>query len=152
MVQCNRLNSKMTCRHYLVVVFALVFTFGGNLLYAQTQPIVVKGSVMADSEPVIGATVMVKDLLTGTATDIDGNFTLEAPSNATLVISYIGYETVEVAINGRNSITVELTADTFTLDDIVVVGYGVQRKVNPDRCGGIGVNQKNWKVNWYQCA
>lgn len=131
MVQCNRLNSKMTCRHYLVVVFALVFfTFGGNLLYAQTQPIVVKGSVMADGEPVIGATVMVKDLLTGTATDIDGNFTLEAPSNATLVISYIGYETVEVAINGRNSITVELTADTFTLDDIVVVGYGVQRKVN----------------------
>ena len=83
---------------------------------------------MADGEPVIGATVMVKDLLTGTATDIDGNFTLEAPSNATLVISYIGYETVEVAIYGRNSITVELTMIPL-LYDIVVVGMVFRERI-----------------------
>lgn len=131
MIQCNRSNSKLPYRQYLTVVMALIFfTFGSAKLFAQTDLIQVNGNVLAEGEPVIGATIMVKDLLTGTVTDIDGNFSLEAPSNATLVISYIGYETTEVAINGRTSINVELVTGDFTLDDLVVVGYGVQRKVN----------------------
>ena len=80
-------------------------------------------------ESVIGASVLVKGTTSGTITDIDGNFKLDnVPSNATLVISYIGFKTQEVNVAGKKSFTIQLVDDTQALEEVVVVGYGVQRK------------------------
>ena len=70
-----------------------------------------------------------KGTTSGTITDIDGNFKLDnVPSNATLVVSYIGYQTQEIPVAGKKNFTVKLADDTQTLEEVVVVGYGVQRK------------------------
>ena len=80
-------------------------------------------------ESVIGASVLVKGTTSGTITDIDGNFKLDnVPSNATLVVSYIGYQTQEIPVGGKKNFTVKLADDTQTLEEVVVVGYGVQLK------------------------
>lgn len=90
----------------------------------------VTGKVKDSSgEPVIGASVVVKDNKTmGTITDFDGNFSLEVPSKSVLVISYIGYVTQEVSVTGKKSLDIILKEDTKTLDEVVVIGYGTQRK------------------------
>ena len=79
-------------------------------------------------EPIIGASVQVQGTKTGAITDFNGNFSVQAGSNATLVISYIGYTSATVKVNGRNNITVTLKEDAQTLNDVVVIGYGVQKK------------------------
>ncbi|GAA6255519.1 TonB-dependent receptor [Bacteroides sp. f07] len=79
-------------------------------------------------EPVIGASVLVKGAGTGTVTDVDGNFTLDAPTDALLAVSYIGYKTQEVKVGSKNSYSIQLQDDTEILDEVVVVGYGVQKK------------------------
>lgn len=81
-------------------------------------------------ESVIGASVMVKGEKVGTTTDLDGNFELKASPGSILVISYIGYITQEIKLNGQSSLQIILREDTQSLDEIVVVGYGVQKKVN----------------------
>ena len=79
--------------------------------------------------PVIGASVVVKGNNTmGTITDFDGNFMLDVPAKSVLVISYIGYVTQEVPTAGKNSLEIVLKEDTKTLDEVVVIGYGTQRK------------------------
>ncbi|MFY0686747.1 MAG: TonB-dependent receptor [Cyclobacteriaceae bacterium] len=80
-------------------------------------------------EPMPGATVLVKGTSNGTITDIDGQYTLVAPDDGTLVISFVGYASQEVAINGQSTINVSLDLDASQLDEIVVVGYGEQKKV-----------------------
>lgn len=79
-------------------------------------------------EPIIGASVLVKGAGTGTVTDVDGNFTLDAPADALLAVSYIGYKTQEVKVGNKNSYSIQLQDDTEVLDEVVVVGYGVQKK------------------------
>ena len=90
----------------------------------------VSGNVVDETgNPVIGASVIVKGTSTGSVTDFDGNF--EIPNvqlNATLVVSYIGYVTQEIALNGRKNIKVTIVEDKKVLDEVVVVGYGVQKK------------------------
>ena len=86
--------------------------------------------VDANGEPIIGANVVVKGTTNGTITDIDGRFSLEAPGNAVLSISYIGFNSKDVAVNGQTSLQVKLLEDTQKLDEVVVVGYGTQKKVN----------------------
>lgn len=95
--------------------------------FAQNQ---IKGHVAdATGEPIIGANVTVKGTTTGTITDIDGNFTLEVGStDGTLVVSFIGYKSVEAKMNGTVPINVVLQEDTETLDEVVVVGYGTQNR------------------------
>ena len=90
----------------------------------------VSGSVAdAAGEPVIGASVVVKGTSNGTVTDYNGNFTIASvPQNANLVISYIGYRTQTVAVSGKGELKIVLEEDKQLLDEIVVVGYGVQRK------------------------
>ena len=90
----------------------------------------VTGKVKDSSgEPVIGASVVVKGNNTmGTITDFDGNFMLDVPAKSVLVISYIGYVTQEVPTAGKNSLEIVLKEDTKTLDEVVVIGYGTQRK------------------------
>ena len=82
-------------------------------------------------EPLIGVNVLVKGGRTGTITDMDGHFLLnEVSPNAMVSISYIGYKTEEIALNNRSSLTITLTEDSEQLDEVVVVGYGTQKKVN----------------------
>ena len=90
---------------------------------------IVKGTVSDESgEPIIGATVKVEGSNAGAITDFDGNFSVNAASNATLNISYVGYVTQQVNVSGRSNINVTLVEDTNTLDDVVVVGYGTMKK------------------------
>ena len=140
MKQSNLLNAQFARRLFrtafsswqlLAVMLIVCMNMAvGSKLYAQSNTIAVKGKVMADGEPVIGATVLVKGVSTGTATDMDGNFSLNVASKAVLVVSSIGYETQEVPVNGRQFINVVLKSDVVALKDVVVVGYGVQKKVN----------------------
>lgn len=95
-------------------------------------PITVKGKVIdkVTGETLIGVSIKVKNSGTGTVTDANGNFTLSSiPDNSTLVVSYIGYETAEVAVDGRTSITISLQPSSKNLGEVVVVGYGVQKKI-----------------------
>ena len=95
---------------------------------AYAQKITVKGTVSAADGPVIGATVKVKGAQGGTITDYDGNYAIDAQSNATLVFSYVGYQTQEVKVSGRRVIDVTLHEDEALLNEVVVVGYGTMRK------------------------
>jgi TonB-linked SusC/RagA family outer membrane protein len=90
---------------------------------------IIKGTVNDENgEPVIGATVKVKETQKGTITDFDGNYSIEATPNATLIFSYVGYQTQEVSISGKTTINITMKEDHATLDEVVVVGYGVQKK------------------------
>ncbi|RNC63396.1 SusC/RagA family TonB-linked outer membrane protein [Proteiniphilum sp. X52] len=81
-------------------------------------------------EPIIGANVIEKGTINGTVTDIDGNYTLSVPSGATIIFSYIGYNSLEIAWDGQPSLNVVLKEDQKMLDEVVVVGYGVQKRLN----------------------
>lgn len=98
----------------------------------QQQRIVAQGVVTdAGGESLVGVNILEKGTTNGTITDIDGGYKLEVSSlNAVLVFSYIGYETQEVALRGNPNHNVKMQEDTGTLDEVVVVGYGVQKKVN----------------------
>ncbi|MDE6023306.1 MAG: carboxypeptidase-like regulatory domain-containing protein, partial [Muribaculaceae bacterium] len=100
-------------------------------LGAYAQDVKVSGKVISslDGEPLIGATVMVKGTATGTATDIDGAFTINAPKGSTLYFNYIGCTPQEVKVTGpMNDLIIQLIEDSQILDDVVVVGYGTQKK------------------------
>ena len=100
---------------------------------AMSQSLSVTGSVTDknNQEPIIGASVLVEGTTNGTITNADGEFTLSGvPSGGTIVVSYIGYTTQRIAVNGKTRLTIALAEDTEMLDEVVVVGYGVQKKVN----------------------
>ncbi|MCB9286665.1 MAG: TonB-dependent receptor [Lewinellaceae bacterium] len=97
------------------------------MLFAQN--ITISGTVSSEGEPLIGASVLIQGTTNGTVTDIDGSYSLSAPADATLVISYTGYNTREVAIDGQTSLDVELTPG-LVLDEVVVVGYGTMERSN----------------------
>jgi len=82
----------------------------------------------ANGEPIIGANVAVKGTSTGTITDIDGKFDIEVPANTILNITYIGYQSMEINVGNKNTLDVRLSEDTQALDEIVVIGYGTQKK------------------------
>ena len=97
----------------------------------RAQNVNVSGEVVSalDGEPLIGVTVMVKNSSTGTTTDIDGRFIISAPTGSTLLFNYIGYTPQEVKVTANMpSLRIQLIEDTQMLDDVVVVGYGVQKK------------------------
>ena len=114
----------MKTRFFALLAFVVISCASA---FAQIQ---VKGNVSdKNSEPMIGVAVQEKgNINNGTITDLDGNFTLKVNSDATLVVSYVGYKTQEVAVNGRSSIAIVLQEDTKVLDEVVVIGYGVQKK------------------------
>ena len=90
---------------------------------------VVKGTVNDEAgEPIIGATIKVQGTNEGAISDFDGNFSVQAASNATLNISYVGYVTQQVQVGGRSNITITLVEDNTTLNDVVVIGYGTMKK------------------------
>ena len=106
---------------------------------SQSQTIKVKGQIVDDQgEPLTGATIKIKGGQGGTVTDLDGNFNLDAPANATLVVSYVGYKDREIAVRGRAIIDkIQMTTDDRVLDQVVVVGYGTQKKA--DLTGSVAV-------------
>ena len=95
-----------------------------GLAHAQT----VTGNVTDATGPLPGANVLVKGTTNGTQTDFDGNYTINAEGTATLVFSYIGYKSIEIAVEGRSTINVALEEDASKLDEVVVTGYGSQTK------------------------
>ncbi len=108
----------------LAVLFLLCLLPAGAM--AQS---IVKGVVNDEAgEPIIGATVKVQGTNEGSITDMDGNFSVRANANATLNVSYIGYESQSVAVGGKSFLTIVLKEDSRTLDDVVVIGYGTMKK------------------------
>lgn len=104
-----------------------LFALCTTLVFAQQKTI--KGIVVdATGEPLIGVNVSVKGTTIGIITDIDGKYTLEVPTNATIVFSYIGYRTQEHSVGNQTTINITLQEDTQNIDEVVVVGYGVQKK------------------------
>lgn len=124
------MNKKTKLLSILGLVTAILFLFSSEVL---AQSLSISGKVIDKNsqEPVIGASVLIEGTSNGTITDLDGNFMLSnVPSKGNLVVSYIGYATQTLPINGRTSFSVVLAEDTETLDEVVVIGYGVQKKVN----------------------
>ncbi|MCC9137888.1 SusC/RagA family TonB-linked outer membrane protein [Pontibacter silvestris] len=113
----------------LLLLLLCLLTF--NLLFAQEQGnITVSGKVTDAStgQPLIGASVQVKGTTQGAQTDVEGNFTVNAPANGTLIVNYLGYDQREIAINNNSTLNVQLGMATNELEQVVVVGYGVQEK------------------------
>lgn len=129
----------------LLLAGAGILCVGSTPVWGETvtsaKPEVMKIAVTNDSRitgvvvdetslPVIGANVTVKGTTNGTITDIDGKFTLNVPTGAQLVVSFIGYVTQELTVGNKTDFQIVLKVDTQTLEEVVVVGYGVQKKVN----------------------
>ena len=116
-------NFKSLQKPLMALFLLCLFPLGAM---AQSE---VKGTVNDEAgEPVIGATVKVQGSQKGAITDFDGKFSVEAASNATLIISYVGYETQEVKVAGKSDIVITLKEDNTTLNDVVVIGYGTMKK------------------------
>lgn len=109
------------------VLSTLLFIFA---VCVSAQQLNVNGVVTdTKGEAIIGASILVEGTTNGTITDFDGNFTISnVASNANLVVSYIGYQTQKIAVNGKTHFNISLAEDTEVLEEVVVVGYGVQRK------------------------
>lgn len=119
-------------------ILSLLFFFMAFIpVQVYAQDIKVSGTVIsgADNYPIIGANILVKGTTIGTITDVDGNFSFEVPQGSTLVISYIGYQAQEIKVSGNAPIKVVLSEDSEKLDEVVVIGYGSQKK--SDMTGGI---------------
>ena len=127
----NKTLLESTCRRILVfaVLCLLLFPLGGAVARGQGR-ITVTGTVVDESnQPVIGAGVLVKNTVNGVLTDLDGNYSIRLDNpNVVLVFSYLGYSTQEIAVGGRTQINVQLQPDSDQLEEVVVVGYGVQKK------------------------
>lgn len=111
----------------------LLFMLLLSISFVYAQQISINGTVTDNklNEPIIGASVMVKGSTNGTITNFDGKFTLSnVQIGSTLVISYIGYQTKEIKITAEKQYSISLNEDTQTLDEVVVVGFGTQRKAN----------------------
>lgn len=110
------------------VFFALLILMSSFAVYA--QGLQVKGVVTSadDGQPIPGVSVVVKGTTTGTMTSIDGSYSLKVPENSTLVFSFIGMTTKEVPVNNQTTINVVLSSSTENIDEVVVVGYGTQKK------------------------
>lgn len=135
----------MKCTNHYCKSLGILFLLCWIPLWAFSQNIAVKGVVKDNvGEGVIGASVLQKGTTNGTITDFDGNFTLNVPRNATLVVSFVGYQTQEVPVAGKTSLAITLKDDTKVLEEVVVVGYGTARK--SDVTGSIAsVNERTLK-------
>lgn len=112
----------------ILTIFSL-FLLAGSLAIAQT--VLITGTVTGseDGQPLPGVNVTVKGTTVGTLTGADGKYLFSIPSNAqTLVFSFIGFKTIEVPVAGKTTLDVVLEQDLFKVDEVVVVGYGVQKK------------------------
>ena len=109
------------------LLFCLFFATGVSL---QAQNNITVSGVVQDGQgnPIPGASVVVQNTTDGTTTDFDGNYTINVPSNAVLEFRYLGFSTQSVAVDGKSTINISLEEDTQQLEEVVVIGYGTQRK------------------------
>lgn len=116
-------------RHWLVLLGVLLISSVQARSMRLQDAYPVTGIVKSgDGETLPGATILVKNTTQGTVSDVDGKFRIETTKNAILVISFIGYQTKEIPVNGRTTINIDLNADTDVLDEVIVIGYGTQKK------------------------
>ena len=114
-------------RFILVALFMLPQLLFTTLTFGQAQT--VKGTVIDENgDPMIGVNVVIKGTTTGVITNTDGNYGIEASPDATLIFSFIGYNTEEITVGNQSVINVSLQPDVTQLQDIVVVGYGSMKK------------------------
>ncbi|HWS60234.1 MAG TPA: TonB-dependent receptor [Flavobacterium sp.] len=109
----------------------LIFCFLSVLfsVYGQAQDVTIKGKVIDENGlPIPGASILIKGTEKATSSDMDGNYQLKADSNGTLVFSFVGYATVQEAIKGRSTVNAKLVPESQSLQEVVVVGYGTQKK------------------------
>ena len=123
----------MSKKHFclmLLVCMGMLFGVQQTVSAQGAQKQKVTGTIVdANGEPIIGASILVKGSSTGTVTDLDGHFTLDnVPANGSLVVSYVGFASQTVNVNGKSSLNITLEEDRQLLDEVVVVGYGVQKK------------------------
>jgi len=114
---------------FISLLSTVIFLIAGTISVSAANP--VKGNVTDEKSnlPLIGVSVLVEGTSTGTITDFNGNFSMDIPSpNSTLVFSYIGYNSQKISVNGQPFLKVTLAEDTKNLDEVIVVGYGVQKK------------------------
>ena len=117
-------NFKSLQKHVVLLFLFCAIPFG--MSFAQST---IKGTVNDETgEPVIGASVKVQGTNEGAITDLDGNFTVKAASDATLNITYVGYVSQTVKVGGKTNLTITMKEDNTTLNDVVVIGYGTQKK------------------------
>ncbi len=122
----NNLERCKSLRLFRTALLAFCLLAG---MTASAAPLTVSGTVTqaSDGEPLVGVSVLIKGSSQGTSTDIDGNYTLKADEGATLVFSYVGFTTREIKVTSER-MDVALVEDSEVLDEVVVVGYGVQKK------------------------
>ncbi len=122
----NKLHSFKCGFACLMIAFIAMLS---PALASALPTVSVTGTVVDETdEPLIGATVSVKNSDVAVATDMDGRYTVSVPADGTLVFSYIGYTTLEEKVAGRTTVNVKMSTDVKMLDEVVVVGYGVQRR------------------------
>ena len=116
-----RINLRLVLTFLAIVVSATLWA-------AVQQEIRISGTVISDGEPLPGVSVQIKGETTGTITDMDGKYSISAPSDAILVYRFVGLKTVEQSVNGRNMINVTLESDSKELDEVMVVAYATAKK------------------------
>ena len=116
-----RINLRLVLTFLAIVVSATLWA-------AVQQEIRISGTVISDGEPLPGVSVQIKGETTGTITDMDGKYSISAPSDAILVYRFVGLKTVEQPVNGRNMINVTLESDSKELDEVMVVAYATAKK------------------------
>lgn len=119
------------CKQVIKSSILLLFLFLLNFSYSQVQSQTIRGKVIdITNEPLIGVNVVEKGTTNGTVTDVDGDYSLSVNENSTIVFSYIGFQTQEIQLRGEGPVNVTLHEDSELLNEVVVVGYGTQRKIN----------------------
>ena len=131
----NRVKPLVLClaiAGMAVGTYQPVFADESPIATIVNQQKTISGKVVDENgEPIIGANIVVKGTTIGIITDINGEFTLQVPSDQSILeISYIGYKSAEISVKGQKSLDIRLMSDTENLDEVIVVGYGTQKKVN----------------------
>lgn len=121
-------NRPKTCCRWRSVLTALLLATGLATASAQTQTLTGSVTDAADGEPLMGATIKVKETNAGVVTDLDGHYSVKVDNGQTLMVSYIGYITKSVKYTGQATLDVALSSDNAALDEVVVVGYGVMKR------------------------
>ncbi len=111
-----------------ILVILILILISGNKVLAQEGKITVNGTVEVNNTPLPGASVLEKGTFNGVSTDFDGNYSIDVNPDAILVVSYVGFKQKEIPVNGQQTINVSLEEDTSTLEEVVVVGYGTQKR------------------------